>query len=358
MATVQLPVQWRPEVNALTTPQSYIARYIPRGVAGYEHLAAGYVQKQPICSQELAENVMEGMTEEILEQLINGYQVTLKNGITYRLSFSGRLEHPDDPLPPIEEILQIRIYASNPFLQRLRQSVRLERLPASERLPLITGSQDTVRRLDDFLNPTGALRLSGSDLYFDWEDAGGECVLEGTRSGRTVQTRFVQVTDGEITFLPDIPPQDDPWNNEYRLSVSTRYTEHGTLRTGIYRRKLRTPLDVVLGTEAGILTGNAASPYVTVTGGNVAGMETVRIQVVLDLHEGFLFFNLIDMREDGVAGEAVRVTADGPLTLAGFAGSGLSSLELTVNNFAVLVDMVRNDYSGRLVDVLYVQAGT
>ncbi|MCI5180547.1 MAG: hypothetical protein D3911_14750, partial [Candidatus Electrothrix sp. AW3_4] len=241
MATGESTVQWRPERNALTTPETYIARYIPKGVVGYAQLATGYVQKHPTCDQELAEDVMEGMTEEILEQLINGYQVTLKNGFTFRLSFTGRLKHPDDPLSSVEEILQVRIYASHPFVERLRQSVTLERLPPSEKLPLITSTVDTVRKLDDFLNPIGALRLTGNDLYFDWEDHGGECVLEGTRSGRTVQTRFVQVTAGEVTFLPDIPTQDNPWNNEYRLSISTHYTEHGTLRTGIYSRKLRTP---------------------------------------------------------------------------------------------------------------------
>jgi hypothetical protein len=96
MATVESTVQWRPERNALTTPETYIARYIPRGVVGYAQLVAGYVRKQPTCSQELAEDVMEGMTEEILEQLINGYQVTLKNGFTFRLSLTGRLDHPDD----------------------------------------------------------------------------------------------------------------------------------------------------------------------------------------------------------------------------------------------------------------------
>ncbi|XCN74758.1 MAG: hypothetical protein Q3M24_08445 [Candidatus Electrothrix aestuarii] len=52
------------------------------------------------------------------------------------------------------------------------------------------------------------------------------------------------------------------------------------------------------------------------------------------------------------------MTANGPLTLVGFAGSALSSLDLTVNDFDELRDMIRNDYSGRLVDVLYVESGT
>ncbi len=71
-----------------------------------------------------------------------------------------------------------------------------------------------------------------------------------------------------------------------------------------------------------------------------------------------MLFNLLDMHEDGEAGEPVRVTADGPYTLTGFAGSGLSSLEVTVNNYSRLVEMIRNTYSGRLADVLLVEVGS
>ncbi len=71
----------------------------------------------------------------------------------------------------------------------------------------------------------------------------------------------------------------------HRVSVTTQYTEHGTTRTGIYSRKLRTPLLVVLGNNDGILTDRAASPYVTVGNGTLGADETVRIQVILDLHE-------------------------------------------------------------------------
>jgi hypothetical protein len=86
--------------------------------------------------------------------------------------------------------------------------------------------------------------------------------------------------------------------------------------------------------------------------GALTADESVRIQVILDLHEGHLLFNLLDMKENGDEGEVVRVTADGPLTLNGVTGSALSSLDLTVNSFADLAARIRSSYSGRLVDVL------
>jgi hypothetical protein len=68
-----------------------------------------------------------------------------------------------------------------------------------------------------------------------------------------------------------------------------------------------------------------------------------------------LTFNLLDMTEGGKAGAAVTVLANGAYTLAGFSGSALSSLNVTVNSFADLVKMIRSGYSGRLVDVLVVK---
>lgn len=207
-------------------------------------------------------------------------------------------------------------------------------------------------KLNDVLNPNGGLHLVGSDLFFDQEDEGCGCVLEGTRNGRTVQSRYTLIANSEITILPDIPAQSDPWNNEYVLSVNNQYTEHGTVRTGIYERRLRTPLTVHgLSSWTGILTDKAEAAYVAVTGGALSADETVRIQAILE-HDGSLSLNLLDMTEGGRAGAAVNVIGNGPVTLAGFSGSALSSLNLNVINFADLVKMIRGNYSGRLVDVL------
>jgi hypothetical protein len=51
------------------------------------------------------------------------------------------------------------------------------------------------------------------------------------------------------------------------------------------------------------------------------------------------------------------VKENGAYSLPGFAGSAVSSLNITVNDYTALWDMLRNDYSGRLVDVLDVKMG-
>ena len=61
------------------------------------------------------------------------------------------------------------------------------------------------------------------------------------------------------------------------------------------------------------------------------------------------------MKEGGAAGTEVSVTQNGDYTLNGFADSTVSSLDITVKNYDGLWEMVRNDYSGRLIDVLDVK---
>jgi hypothetical protein len=362
MATVQT-VLWRPEINALTTPQSWRPRYVPRATNGSDSLAARIAQKHSALDEETVKMTITALVEEIKTDLINGNQSSLDDIITFRLSLNARLDTPDDPLPPVDEVVKVRAGFSRSFVNEVRRSVRLERLPMSEKLPVITSAEDTVFGLNDVLQSDGALRLTGNNLSFDPEAEEEGCILDGTRSGRQAQSRFVSISDTEITFLPDIPAQNDPWNNEYILSVFTHYTEHGTLRTGIYRRRLRTPLDVPNMShpnppETGILTGNSATPYAVVTGGTLSADEMLRVQAVLDVHEGTLAFNLLDMREDdGQEGDAVTVAANGEYALPAFSGSALSSLNLTVNNYDDLVKMIRNNYSGRLVDVLDVKMG-
>ncbi len=160
--------------------------------------------------------------------------------------------------------------------------------------------------------------------------------------------------------MPHIPAQNEPWNNEYALSISTRYTANGTLRTGIWRRRLRSPLAVTGFShphmEVGILTGSATAPYVTITGGTLTADETLRIQTVLDLADNRLRFSLLDMHENGTAGDAVSVSANGDYALPGFAGSAVSSLNITVQNYAGLADLVKTKYAGRLVDILELKA--
>jgi hypothetical protein len=352
-------VQWRPELNALTTPRSYRARPVPKDLIGYDELAAAISQKNPLWNASLVKAIVLAERDEIMAQLINGNKVSLENAFTWQLSLAVRLDAPDDPLPPAEDIVKVQVYAARAFVDEVRQKVQLERLPPSEKAPVIAGTEDTVLRLPDVLNPAGVLRLTGTELFFNPDASGEECVIEGTRNGRIVQRRFAKTANTEILVVPDIPAQTDPWNNEYRVAITTRYTENGSFRTGTYVRPLRSPLAVTLGNGSGILSGSGSAPLVIVTEGTLtAETARVRLQAVLNAQDGDLRLRLLDMSDNGAAGQEIQVSADGSYTLTGFAGSVLTSLNITVNNYSVLLTLVRTDYTGRLVDILDVTQGT
>ena len=346
-------IQWRPEINPLTRPQSYHPRHIPRAILGNKETAARIAMKNPLYNEELAKGFLRLLAEVLEEGLRSGNQFTLDDLFTCHISFTGRMDAPDDPLPPLENSLQVNFYPSKRLVAAVRRSPHVERLAVAEKLPLITATEDALLHLPDVLNPLGMLKLSGTDLLFDPAVQGCGCLIKGSRSGTRAQSRYGLISNIAMLLLPDIPAQEEAWNNEYILSVTTRYTANGVLRTGIYRRRLRTPLTVRLGEGSGILTGSGTTPLVTVGNGTMtAERAEVRVQVVRQIKDGTLQFNLLDMQKNGAAGATVTVRADGSYTLPGFAGSALTHLELTVHVYADLLKLVKNTYGGRLVDIV------
>ncbi len=353
-------IQWRPEVNAMTTPQSWRILTMPRKSAGIEDIADDIALRHPNFSKADILTILRAEDKAVQTRLLNGEQVTKEGSWTWFVSFSGRLDHPNDPLPPIDQCLNVSVRISPPFTRTIRQSARTERLPVREKKPVISTARDTVLDLDNVLNPDGLLQLKGRNLVFDPKQPDSQCLIKGTESGSAIQSSFGMIENSSIMLRPDIPAQSQPWNNEYTISVSTRYSEYGTLRTGTCQQMLRSPL-MLSGlnqpdpSEQGILTGKAASPYISVIGGSVTADEMLRIQVILDHRKKVLLFSLLDMKEKGRTGTVVPVRENGEYTLQGFADSAVSSLSIRVDDYAALQEMVWNTYSGQLVDVLDIQ---
>jgi hypothetical protein len=146
------------------------------------------------------------------------------------------------------------------------------------------------------------------------------------------------------------------------VAITTQYTEHGSIRTGTYSGRLRSPLSVPglaisPPPETGILTDSASAPYVVVTAGDLTEDERLRIQVEHNVQDDILAFKLIDMQEGGAAGLIAPATGNGEVIVSGFAGSAVNALQLRINNYAALKTLVVNDYAGRMVDVLDVKMG-
>lgn len=350
-------IQWRPGVNALTTPLSYRIQAAPRRTVGYKEMAADLASANPHFTEEMIKSLAPLMMEWIQTQLINGNQVTFPYAFSFSVSFTGKLDRHDDQLPDDDDMLQVNARPSRPFVQTIRQMAKLERLPMIEKAPMISLTEDTKLKLADVLFAGGVLKLMGSNLDFNESSPDCGCVIAGTWGGLRKQSVYALVANSTVLLVPDIPEQNAPWQNEYAVTLTTRYSEHGALRKGTCGRKLRSPLRVTSlspGAETGILTGGgeAAAPYASIIDGTASGHEMLRVQAVIDSRSGQLLLSLLDMEEEGRVGAAVTAAANGDFALEGCSGSAVSSLVVRINDHAALLSLVRNSYAGRLVDIL------
>jgi len=354
-----MSIQYRPELNPLTKSKCYSVRFVPHKVAGREDIAADISLRHPNFSKEDILTILKAEDEVIGIRLLNGEQVTKEGCCTWYPSFSGTLDQPNAQMASLLECLQLNVRISAPYLERIRRNAQVERLPMTEKLPVITATEDAVLELKDVLRSDGMLRITGNNISLQRDSSVEHCLIEGTHDGSAVQRRLGPISNKEIILMPDIPTQAQSWQNEYRLSITTRYTSNGTARKGTYRRLLRTILGVRLGENAGILSGSGELPLVTVTNGTMTSESArLRIQAVYHGQNGTLRLSLLDMQEGGTEGDWVQVSGNGSYTLPGYAGSEVSSLELTVADYPALLAMVRSPYGGRLVDVLDVTTGT
>jgi len=349
-------IQYRIEFNPLTNPPSYMLRFVPQSVAGYDEVATRVSRKNPGLSVEIVKAALMSSMEEIGLMMGEGIQVTLEKAFTFRPGLHANLLTPNSPVPPIKELVDVNSSASRHMVELVQRDAHLVCLPAEDKIPVILAAEDTVLGLNDVLNSDGMLHLSGNDLFFDKKKPDCGCIIAGTRSGQTKQTQIGKISDTEILFAPHIPAQEELFNNEYTITLTTQYTTNGSLRTGTYRRRLRTPLTVDLAHSSesgvGILAGNADRAYVWITNRAASAIERLRIQAVLNMATDDLSLNLLDMQEGGAAGPAMNIPDSGSYILSGFAGSAVSSITIQVDYLTELKALIRSGYQGRMVDIL------
>ena len=83
-------IQWRPELNPLTTPGTWRIRFLPRNTAGLSDIAADIALDHPNYNEDLSESILNLGYEKVLLRLINGENVTFRNAVSFTLSFAGR----------------------------------------------------------------------------------------------------------------------------------------------------------------------------------------------------------------------------------------------------------------------------
>ena len=73
--------------------------------------------------------------QSIQKALINGNHINLADKLIIPFSLTGRLDTPDDPLPPVTEALRMQIHPTATFMREIYHQAKLERVEMTEKLP-------------------------------------------------------------------------------------------------------------------------------------------------------------------------------------------------------------------------------
>lgn len=348
-------IQWRLESNPLTNPTSYKVRIMPRVAMDYEAIAQAIAARNPNFSAVAVETILRELREEVRIQLNNGNSVTLKDFCSFKTTANVRLETPSSPMPPPGTSLMTTISASITLRDDVRTGATYEKLPATEKAPVITSITNTNYELPDVIAYMSVMDVVGSNLQIGPDIADSKVTITGSRNGEHNPVMFAERKPSRILFTANQSSQTDVWNNEWQVSVTTRYTENGSLRTGTYNRYLRAPLNIShAALPKGCLSSGETAALANVT--DNTGNEMIRICADVNAQDDILRFWLTGMEVDSPVGDAVIINANQAYTLSGFAGSAVTSLEITTVNWEAIKTLVKTKYTNRMYDILNITA--
>lgn len=318
--------------NVLTNPPSYTARVVPNSILGYDEVAAQINLHNPTIPVGTAKTVLEAFREEVKLQLANGNTVNLSNFVSFVTTMPVKLVNATDPLP--SNPINISAKPATPFKDEIRAAATYTRLATEIKAPSIASAFDTVSAINGFVRNGYGLRISGTNLRFDQADV-NEGVFLLSSAGNDVRQDNISLNDpSNLIVIPGLDSAAGPAGTasvEHSLSVKSRYTDNGQIRTGTYGKKLRSP-NVI---------SDATSDQVFVCGAQTSGPAKIKTytgaQVTCRLvaqikNTGELTLSVGTMA--GVFGQQMTVTAAGDFVLAGLA----ANVTVEVTDYQVLYD--------------------
>lgn len=223
--------------NMLTPTPTYSALAKPNVSINDDELARLFNIANPSMSVTSVLSYIAGFREIVQQQLILGNSITLLNFIRIFPSIRGKLETPDDSVG--KDDLEINSVIAREMVSTVRNEISLTRLPYTEKVPSISFHSDA----GGWYNLLGNLEtLSGAMMQFDASDPLQGVFLKNKFTAVVDKpTEYAINTMGRNVFnTPVISTPTEGRENEFEISLSTRYTSNGTYRTGTYSRPVRT----------------------------------------------------------------------------------------------------------------------
>ncbi|WP_446008834.1 HU family DNA-binding protein [Candidatus Electrothrix sp.] len=233
-----MPIQYKIIQNYLTNPPSSTARPIARKTLDYDALAKQIHLHNPTIPVDTAKAVLEAFREEVIRQLADGNTINLSGFVSFVTTLPVRLDLPTDDLPP--DCVDVKARPSVVLKQDVAQKAEYERLPYSEKSPDIGGAYDTNTKLQNWIRADYGFRLDGSNIGFDEADP-TQGVFLTDADGHIVQQDNISLNNpSKIIITPDFGGESaTPPNVEKTITVRSRYSKNGQLRTGEYANHLR-----------------------------------------------------------------------------------------------------------------------
>ena len=323
-----MPIKYRIEPNALTSPPAYKAFPLPSVVLDFDSLSVQINLHNPTIPVQTAKSVLEAFRAETKLQLAAGNTINLLNFISMVVSLPGKVDLPTDTFP-LEDVT-IKAKASATLRDEIRQDATFEKEAYIEKMPHILTVGDTNTEIQGYARDDFGLSIVGSNVGFETSDVTqGVFILNGAGT-QLKQTKISLNKPSQLIITPVLPAFVPTQNNvQMQLYVAARYTPNGQLRTGAYSKQVRGTNLIRDGFIDIFVSNNAASGPAEISsylGPEIDAIIVSRLRPVdsvLLLYIGTL---------DGVFGPEVEIPAPGEYVLTGL----VANVTVDVTNFTEL----------------------
>lgn len=223
--------------NALTTPPSNTCVVEPKDIFGYDEISAAINGKNPTLPVATIATVIQALKDEIIVQLLAGNTVKFENFVSFVTTLPGKLALPTDPAD--KNKLQIIAKIAPLYKEELRMAAELVRTGYPVKGPQIVAAFDTNLDMQNFIETGRPFKIIGANFAFDPSDTEQGVFTTTTAGVTTRQTNIAQNLPSGIIIIPAANVITDGGKVDVTVTVKTRYTQNGLIKTGTLVNRVR-----------------------------------------------------------------------------------------------------------------------
>lgn len=228
-----MPVKYFTRPNPLKDDTNdYTAQVVDVPIITEEDLMNEIVVPGGVTSTQ-AQAFLAANTEAIIKNLSQGFAVRTKL-VTFYPSISGVFNDEDDSFDKKRHSINIKTHPTK-LVKEIASKIKVKRVPASKRLPVINKFIDTATyQRDKVITPGLVGEIKGERLKFDSMDLSQGVFLVDSQKNLHRCTKYIRIMPTNIIFY--IPAELPAGNIELR--VRTKMEGDTSVREGVYTELL------------------------------------------------------------------------------------------------------------------------